>query len=144
MGQCAGMQGNWAIMRIRVRRLLRSRSGVASLEFALVAIPFFLMVFGIVEFSRLVWTQSAMQFAVEKAARCASVNKSLCDPSTPSLVQTYAQSQMLAPGTTAANFSLDLSKSSCNKVSASLTFTFLLPELLPSSVVLSAQSCYPT
>ena len=55
---------------------------------------------GTIEVSRAIWTQSALQFAAEKAARCAAVNTTLCGRR--HQVETYALSQMLAPGAAAS------------------------------------------
>ncbi len=123
------------------RRLFRSRSGATAVEFALVALPFCMMIFGIIEFSRLIWTQSALQFAVERAARCAAVNPSTCG--TPDQIATYAASQMLAPGIASSAFSY--AAVTCgSKVSATAGFTFIATGLLPPALTLTAQSCYPT
>lgn len=122
------------------RRLLRSRAGTTAVEFALIGLPFVMLIFGTVEFSRLIWTQSALQFAVERAARCAAVNTLVCG--TLSQIQQYAGSQMLAPGVPNSSFSYSLP--SCGKqVSAAVQFVFLASSFLPSSVTLSARSCYP-
>ena len=133
-------RGGPAPRLVGVTRLLRSRAGTTAVEFALVALPFVALIFGIIDFSRLVWTQSAMQFAVEKAARCAALNAPVCG--TPALIQTYAGSQMLAPGVPDAAFSYAVS--ACGRsVSVTAKFTFILGDLLPSPLTLKAQSCYP-
>lgn len=126
---------------VGVRRLLRSREGATALEFGLVALPFLMLVFGTIEVSRVVWTQSAMQFAVEKAARCAAVNASACG--TQAQVQSYAASQMLAPGVVAAKFSYDPNNACGHKVSARIDFAFIVTGISPASLTLTAQSCHP-
>ena len=50
---------------------------------------FLLFLLGIAEFGRVLWTQTALQFAVEAAARCAAISPSLCTPT----VESYAASQ---------------------------------------------------
>lgn len=125
---------------VGVRHLLRSCAGTTSLEFALVALPFLTLLLGIIDFSRLIWTQSALQFAVEKAARCAVVNISLCG--TPADVQAYAGSQMLAPGIPVTAFSYAASACGSN-VSVTTDFAFTLAQLMPFTLTLKAQSCYP-
>jgi len=123
------------------RRLLRSRAGTTAVEFALVALPFITLLFGIIDFSRLVWTQTALQFAVEKTARCAAVNTSTCG--TPALAQAYAGSHILAPGVPVKDFLYTVSPCGSN-VSVATNFTFILGKLMPSALTLKAQSCYPT
>ena len=120
--------------------LLRSRSGAAALEFALVALPFLSFIFCIIEFSRVIWTQSAMHYAVEAAARCAVVDTKC---STQAEVQGYAHSQMFAPNVPPSSFEL----SSCfnnggKKVTATVRFAFLMGELMPAPpLTLTAESC---
>lgn len=124
---------------LSIGRLRRSRAGTTALEFALLALPFFTLVLGVVEFSRLVWTQTAMQFAVEKAARCAAVNTTLCGSS--DQIQQYALSQMLAPGVSATSFTY--TTPGCGKnVAATTVFSLNVPGM-SSSLTLTAQSCYP-
>jgi Flp pilus assembly protein TadG len=127
---------------LSIGRLRRSRAGTTALEFALLALPFFTLVLGVVEFSRLVWTQTAMQFAVEKAARCAAVNTTLCGSS--DQIQQYALSQMLAPGVAATAFTYAYNPSpGCGKsVSATTVFSLNVPGM-SSALTLTAQSCYP-
>ena len=65
-----------------------AQEGTTAIEFALVAPSLFLVLFGAIEFGRLMWTQSALHFAVEEAARCASVTPGLCG--TASQIASYA------------------------------------------------------
>ena len=122
------------------RRKRGVRAGTAVIEFALLMPALLLVVFGIVELSRGVWTQSALQFAVEKAARCAALNAAECG--TPQQVQQYAASEMLAPGATAATFTY--SAAPCGSlVSARMPFAFLVRLVYDGGVTLTAKSCYP-
>src|SRR5215207_7816668 len=54
-------------------RFRRSTSGSAAVEFALTVPALLLMLFGAIEFGRLLWTQNTIQYAVEQAARCAAL-----------------------------------------------------------------------
>lgn len=125
---------------VRIEHLLRSRAGTTAVEFALVALPFVLLLLGILEFSRVIWTKSAMQFAVEAAARCAVVNEQECGPE--ASMQAYAVTQMLAPGLVAGDFKL--TTPACGKkVEAEKEFEFILGSFLPAPLTLRAQSCHP-
>jgi Flp pilus assembly protein TadG len=118
--------------------------GTAAVEFAIVVMPFLFLVFGVTEFGRMIWTQSALQYAVEKTARCVSLVSAPCGTPSQSAtqMQTYAASQMLAPGVSASAFSY--TAASCgNLVSATTTFYFV-PGFLPVSATLRAESCRPT
>ncbi|MCB1650883.1 MAG: pilus assembly protein [Alphaproteobacteria bacterium] len=55
----------------------RNRDGATAIEFALVAIPFLLIIFGVMEGGRLVWSMNAVQYAVEETSRYAALNPDL-------------------------------------------------------------------
>src|SRR5262249_49875900 len=69
-------------------RLIGARRGTTAVEFALIALPLLLLLLGIIEFGRMLWTQSALHYAVQEAARCAAVNPGTCAGS--SATQNYA------------------------------------------------------
>jgi Flp pilus assembly protein TadG len=120
--------------------LCRARLGATAVEFAFVLPAFVLVVFGIEEVGRLFWTQGALQYAVEQAARCAAVNSATCGTS--AQIKAYAASQ--TPGMTISSSDFTASSPSCgHQVQASYAFTSLVPQLVPLSVTLSVQSCHP-
>jgi Flp pilus assembly protein TadG len=118
----------------------RDRAGTSALEFALLAPAFLLLFLGIMEFGRVLWTQSALQHAVEAAARYAAINYPSC--ASVSQTKSYAAGEVFGQSIPSSTFSL-----SCNacgtQVSASLPFSFIVPGLIPYSVTLGAQSCHP-
>ncbi|MGH9553423.1 MAG: TadE family protein [Terriglobales bacterium] len=123
----------------RIRRLLRRSDGNTALDFALLALPFLLVVFGVFEFGRLLWVQNALHYSVEEAARCGVVNLSVC--SNASQTQTFASTRS---GATFPTSTFTVTTPSCgNKVSASYPFIFVTP-LINYSVTLTAESCFPT
>ncbi len=123
-----------------LHRLRHDRAGTAAVEFGLLALPFVALIFGVMEFGMLAWTHSSLQYAVEKAARCATVNTTLCG--TPAQIQQYAASQMLAPGAVAADFTY--TSTSCgNQVAATISYAFVVKVFLPAYVTLTAHSCHP-
>src|SRR2546430_12930848 len=65
--------------------------GNVAIEFALTAIALLLFLFGIMEFGRAMWLQSALDYSVAEAARCASINPTICGAT--SDIQNYASSQ---------------------------------------------------
>lgn len=122
---------------------LREGEGNTAVEFALLAPVFLLMFLGIVEFGRLLWTQSSLQHAVEAAARYAAINYPTC--SSTSQTTTYAAGKVFGQTVPASDFTLTCA--TCGtRVSATLSFTPVVPALLPflKNITLSAQSCYPT
>jgi Flp pilus assembly protein TadG len=125
-------------------RMLRTAviacEGSAAVEAAIVLPIFFSFVFGISEVGRALWVQSALQYAVEDAARCAAVNTSSCGNT--SAVQSYAAGRVF--GITIPSSSFSVTKPSCgNQVSISYAFSSVVPNLVPFSVTLTAQSCHP-
>src|SRR5437016_2558775 len=57
---------------------LRNDRGASAIEFALTAPVFFMTLIGLIQCSLLLWAQFGLQHGVEMAARCASINTSLC------------------------------------------------------------------
>ena len=120
--------------------LWHDNRGASALEFALTAPVFFLFIFGIIEFGLLFWTQLGLQHGTEMAARCATVNSTLCPNS--NAITTYAAQQ--AFGLTFPTQTFTHSASACgNLVSASYTFQFM-QFLNVSPIVLTAQACFPS
>lgn len=113
--------------------------GNAAIELALIAAPLFLFLFGIIAIGQALWVQNALNASVAEAARCASINPTLCG--TASQIQSYAPSQAGA-GFGASIFSVSIA--SCgSQVSASYPLALTIP-FISLSVNLSAQACYPT
>lgn len=133
-----------------------SRSGSSAVEFALIVLPLTMLIFGGVEFGRLMWTRNGLHQTAVNVARCMGVRQFSC--STGGVTDTsktiaYAQNRMLgfsvtipasgvavtASGTCGgqANFAL---------VTLTLTFTTAVPLLLTSlgvSPVLITNACFP-
>jgi Flp pilus assembly protein TadG len=61
------------------RHLARSTSGATATEFAIVLPVFVAMLFGIFEFSRLIFVSSSVQWAVDRAARLAVIDTEATD-----------------------------------------------------------------
>lgn len=128
-------------MRYRSHRLLGSDCrGVSAVEFAVLLPLFVTLILGMMQISQVLWTQMALQHAVEMAARCASINATACG--TPALVQTYAATQTYGMTFPPATFSA--SAAPCgNQVLASFEYGLDIPLLPLPAVTLTARSCYP-
>jgi Flp pilus assembly protein TadG len=127
---------------VKLTTIWRDNRGTTALEFALTAPVFFLFIFGIIEFGLLMWTQIGLQHGAEMAARCASVDSTLCPNSDPGAITGYAAQQ--AFGLTLPSQTFTYSTPACgNQVSASHAFQF--PAILNlSPVTLTAQACFPS
>jgi Flp pilus assembly protein TadG len=121
-------------------RSIGNRSGLAALEFALLLPLFLLLVIGVMQLGQLFWTQTALQHAVQMAARCATVNTTTCGTATQ--IKAYAATQ--AYGMVVAPATFTVTTPTCgNNVAATTTFTFLTTLFPVSNITLQAQSCYP-
>lgn len=120
--------------------LWQDERGASALEFALTAPVFFLFIFGIIEVGLLFWTQLGLQHGAEMAARCASVNSTLCPSS--SAITNYAAQQ--AFGLTLPTGTFTYSALACgNQVNANYSFEF--PQIINlSPVTLTAKACFPS
>src|ERR1700721_1722059 len=97
------------------KALMNARQGTTAIEFALLAPALFLILFGAIEFGRLLWTQAALHFAVQEAARCASASQ----------VTTYAANS--APPLTIPSSTFTSTTPSCgHQVSASFRYQFVV------------------
>jgi|ERR1043166_5114412 Flp pilus assembly protein TadG len=125
---------------MKVARILGDTRGTSAIEFGVTAPVFFMLLIGVIECGLLLWTQLGLQHGAGLAARCASINTSLCGSA--SAVQNYAAQQAfgLNPSPSAFTFTAE----PCgNQVSAAYTFQFVTTYLGLPTLTLSARSCFP-
>ena len=114
--------------------------GTAAVEFGLTAPVFFLTIFAILEFSLIVWTQLGLQHGVEMAARCASINTTLCGSTTSA--QSFAAQEAFGLNPPPETF--DITTQGCGTmVTANFTYYFLTSYVGGPTLALNAQSCFP-
>ncbi len=129
-------------MTFKRRKALCDDRGVAAVEFALVAPFFLMMVLGLIDFGRMFWVKSTMQFVVEQSARHAMVNPAI----TTTLLEDYADTQSANIGLTNATFIATSSSSggiNYMSIRGSYTFTFITPLITSTGVDLAALSKTP-
>ena len=128
-------------MRMLCARLNNCNRGTTTVEFAFVAPAMFLLMTASLFIGLLVYSAMGMQAAVEKAARCYSVNDSQANATqckTASNTQTYAQTNYFGVGSPTFTASIPPSPNNCgHQVAASLTFN------LGWSIPLTATACFP-
>ena len=125
----------------KVCTLCRGVRGSAAVELALVAPALFMFVFGIAETGRALWLQSALDYSVAEAARCASINPTACGSVND--IRSYAAARS-GSGVDAVAFSVTIPMPGCgNQVSANYPMALMIP-FLTLSVTLTAQACYPS
>lgn len=124
-----------------MRRLWRDCSGASLVEAALVFPVLFAVLFGCIECGKLMWTQLALNYAVEEAARCAEVTPDVCknNQTTADYAQAKAQPLTLPAGT------ITVSSQACGtQVAASLPYQPTIGTMVfPTAPTLKAQVCRP-
>jgi len=126
------------------------------MEFALAAIPLFLLLLGIVEAGLLFWSWQALQGAAIDAGRCAAIDETSCAnvATTPSSTASYAATAAHVRGLssiTSSNVSVTTGATAqalCGNTTAtvvSIVMTYRYPMIgfikLPSN--LTASVCFP-
>ena len=79
----------------RHRAIVRDERGSAAVEFAIVGPIFLTLTIGMIYTCLLLFSMGSMQYAVEEAARCASVKTTVCSSSATTI--TYAQGVYYGP-----------------------------------------------
>ncbi len=134
------------------------RSGSALIEFAMLVLPFLVLLFGVIEYARLQWTRSALQEVAIAGARCAGLLATACTTSSGSLGRTYSSSQTASFIRTEASgwyvgqiTSITVTpattcEGSSNFVKVQLSYSFRSAFLAPiqtASWPISATACFP-
>jgi Flp pilus assembly protein TadG len=142
-----------------LRRLAGDRRGAAAVEFAFVLTPLLLVVFGVFEFGRLLWTREALQETATAAARCMGMTSSSCASGgaySAANTQTYIQGLANTWGVTLTSANISLNNSTTcagvtapngfSSVTLSYTFQSVVPSLvtaLSSGTPLTSVACFP-
>lgn len=130
----------WAFHKVTVNAA--DNRGATAVEFALVAPVFLMFVLALIDFGRVYWIKSTMQYAVEQAARYAMVNPTASNAS----LTTYAVSQVNGLDPTGITFNATdstISGTAFKTITASYTYTFSIPFVALADAVLSAKSSAP-
>jgi hypothetical protein len=143
-------------MRARLKfRLWSATNGTAAVEFAILAVPFLAMAFGVYEFGRACWTMEALQESAVQGARCIGVHQSGCYVSGGfSATGTVTYVQNVASGWGISIPSADITptqSTSCgtvpsfSQVQISYNFSTVVGQLIPSlqNQTMNVASCFP-
>ena len=140
----------------RLREFGRCLAAATAIEFGMLALPLLLLIFGTVEYGRLMWTREALQQTAIAGARCMGMTQTACGTAgvyNATMSTSYVETQAAAwhLGLTASNMTLNAS-ATCGGVAGfsevSLTYTFstLVPVLinaLAGGATLTAAACFP-
>ena len=126
------------------RRLAADQRGVAAIEFALLAPAFLMLLVGTMTMSILFFTTTSLHFAVEAAARCASVMSTVCSNSVTTTAYAAGKyyGSTVKPVFTCAGRACGGTASCGNKVTGTVTVT-LDVGIASYSTPLRADACYP-
>jgi len=120
------------------KRYLCGEKGAISAEFALVVVPFLSIFMAVLGFGLLLWTSSALRYASEDAARCASVKTTVCTDATST--QNYALSRYEGPNLSPT---FTYTATGCgHTVTGSATFP-LNTGLVNLSLPITVGACFP-
>jgi Flp pilus assembly protein TadG len=123
---------------MRPARFWRDEDGAALVEYVLVLPALLALTFGLMQLGGMAWTQEALNYAVQEAARCAIVRPDLCG--NPGDIQQYAASQALGLSVPPNTFSV--APDTCGTdVRADLPYDFILSPFNTTAVQLSAEAC---
>ena len=122
--------------------------GSTAVEYAIVLPLLLMIVLGLLDVGRLIWSYTTLSRSVEAAARCAVVNATTCGSAT--ATQSYAAGEAWGLGLTASAFTA--TTATCGaRVTGTLNFTFVIPWFYVASpfgvgnaLTLNAVACYPT
>lgn len=133
-----------------IRRLLGDSRGATAIEFALLAGPFLLLVFGVIEFSRGLWIRQALINITTSTARCVAVAQQECADA----AGVYSTTQTMAyVNASARNLGVTLlepasinANTTCNGLTgfASVSVEAQFESLFPIDQIMSftSQSCF--
>jgi Flp pilus assembly protein TadG len=137
-------------MRVRTPRFTTlGNAGTAAIEYALAFPVVLALTLGTMDISRMVWTYTPLQRAVEAAARCASINTIACATSG----QVSARAVQEAWGLNLSPSVFTLSTAACGKrVTATFDFVLIVPwpsaflgegAQRPDAIRFNVSACYP-
>ena len=123
-----------------VRRLWRARSGATAVEAAFILPILLAIILAAIELSRLAWTQGALNYAVQEAARCAAVRPTVCGADAE--IAAFARQRTAPLDIPASAFTI--SRPACGvRVSGAFTHRFIISKIFPSPPTLRAEVCRP-
>jgi Flp pilus assembly protein TadG len=127
-------------MRLPATGAWHDDRGVAAVEFAMVAPAFIMLAVGTFYLCMCLFLTGSLHYAVEQAARCASIQTTVCDTSHPTSITDHAQSNYFGPGGTP---SFTYTAAACgNRVSATMNYVWSIG-LKQFTLPVSATACFP-
>lgn len=148
--------GIWRAGRWKTAKLWQDRSGANAVEFALVFPFFMLILFGTVEFGRLLWTSHALHDVAIATARCMGIPQTQCEtngvynaPKTTVFAQQTASKWLVQLDTSSITLNHNATCANLtgfSSVTINYTFSTAVPGVVTSlagGTNLQAASCFP-
>jgi len=136
----------------RLRALMRACDGATAVEFALVLPMFLALVFGSIEFGRVLWTKEALQETAIAGARCVAIAQG-SHPAGPcasggatSYIQTIASGWGLSVPSSGISLTASGACTGLSQVTLTSTFNSVAPTLVhlgAGGITLTETACYP-
>lgn len=117
-----------------IRSWVKQEQGSTTVEFSMIGVGFFLMMFGVLELGRMAWTSNVVDYAADEAARYAVLHQDAL----PSEVEEFAKDTMKSFLVSPDDADISVSNTSVSgidfiEVSGSYTFTTFALAMFPSS-----------
>ena len=137
------------------RGFASDNAGSTAVEFSIVVVPLLFLVFGAIEFSRLMWAREALQSTAIAGARCMGVKETSCAPggsysetSTKTFISNWASSLyigVLAADVTVSAAATCSGTPGFSQVTITYTFDSLVSPFLDAidQKELTATACFP-
>lgn len=121
-------------MLFTIRSWLRGDDGSTTVEFSMIGVGFFLMMFGVLELGRMAWTSNVIDYAADEAARYAVLHEG----APPSEVEDFARDTMKSLLVSPDDASITIQNTSVSgidfiEVSGSYNFSTVALSMFPSS-----------
>jgi hypothetical protein len=97
-----------------------------------------MVLLSVVEFGRMTWTRTALDYAVQEASRCAAVRPDVCGTATQ--IANYAASRVTAVNVPASAFSVT-TQTCGRRVRAEFAYRFVAYSVFRIAPTLTAQVC---
>jgi Flp pilus assembly protein TadG len=132
-------------VRNRLKSLRRDQQGTTAVEFAIVAPVFIALLIGTLALCVAFFLVGSLHFAVEDAARCASVKAECQVAGIPdaAATQTYAQKHYFGPSLSPNPFIYAAdTNNNCNRVTASISYSMNVG-FRAFTIPILATACFP-
>ena len=127
-------------MRILGTSGWRDARGTAAVEFAMVAPAFVMLAVGTFYLCMCLFLTGSLHYAVEQAARCASIQTTVCNTANATTITDYAQNHYFGPGGTPT---FAYNAAACgNQVSATMNYVWSIG-IKQFTLPVSATACFP-